>query len=201
MVFFGLGVAGEDQPAIIGRRKMGIEHLDCGELFEHGARGQPGLRPARKVIGLVFSGRKRRKPSSSSFSSRQNPQISRSIYTSIAPEAQCRPVSPLSTPSSSFQHRRAPSASGRWLQSPFAFLPAEPKGVEWHLQTPRSSSNHEPADQAAHAMSDLAPSCGASDTSQKMDLKLGVRPETPAAWHRRSARWRRINPSRNLHRR
>ena len=32
-----LGVTGQDQGAAIGGREMDIEHLDAGELIEHGA--------------------------------------------------------------------------------------------------------------------------------------------------------------------
>ena len=37
LVWVGLGVTGQDQGAAIGGREMDIEHLDAGELIEHGA--------------------------------------------------------------------------------------------------------------------------------------------------------------------
>lgn len=40
-VFLGLGVAGHDDLAAVGGGQVDVEHLHGGELFEHGARGQP----------------------------------------------------------------------------------------------------------------------------------------------------------------
>src|SRR4051812_241244 len=40
MVLLRLGVAGEDQFASIGGRKMYVQHLNGGKLLEHGARCQ-----------------------------------------------------------------------------------------------------------------------------------------------------------------
>ena len=38
----GLGVAGQQELAPVGRRQMDIDHLDGGELLERAARGQSG---------------------------------------------------------------------------------------------------------------------------------------------------------------
>ena len=37
---FRLGIAGHDQPASVGGGQADIEHLDRGQFFQHGARGQ-----------------------------------------------------------------------------------------------------------------------------------------------------------------
>jgi hypothetical protein len=40
LVGVGFGVATQDQGAAIGGREVDIEHLDAGELVEHGTRGE-----------------------------------------------------------------------------------------------------------------------------------------------------------------
>ena len=40
LVWVGLGVTAQDQGAAIVGWEMNIEHLDAGELIEHGARGE-----------------------------------------------------------------------------------------------------------------------------------------------------------------
>lgn len=41
VIVLGLGVARKDDGPVVGRGQFDIDHLDSGELFEHGSGGQP----------------------------------------------------------------------------------------------------------------------------------------------------------------
>ena len=40
VIVFRLGMAGQDDRSAVGRGQLDVDHLDCGEFFEHGPRRQ-----------------------------------------------------------------------------------------------------------------------------------------------------------------